>query len=366
MVLFKVLLNLTLAAGVLYLFVRLLSLVFDQATAGIVSIKEKNRRYLLLGVVIFLAVLPFLIAGNAYLLRTVIIVGIYIILALSLNLIIGFAGQLSIGHSAFYAIGAYTTALLTVSLGINFWLAFVLSFAVAGLFGLLLGIPILRLRGDYLAIATIGFGEIVRLVLVNWQELTRGPAGIPGIPSPSIFGLMINNNTSWYYFVFVIAIITIIISYNLLNSRLGRGLIAIRDDEIAAEAMGIKPSYLKILVFTLGAALAGMAGSMFASYIHYVNPDSFTYLESVTILMMVVLGGIGSIPGVIAGATVLAILPELLRSVELYRYAIYGLLLIIMMIGRPQGMISMESLRGGTKPSWQFWKLKKSPNPSED
>lgn len=359
MAVFKVLLNLTLAAVILYIVVRFLSVIFDQITFQITSLEGKNRRYLLIAFAVFMLALPWLIAGNPYFLRTLVIVGIYIILALSLNLIIGFAGQLSIGHAAFYAIGAYTTALLTVSVGLNFWLAFVLSFAVAGLFGFLLGVPILRLKGDYLAIATIGFGEIVRLVLINGGDITRGPAGIPGIPSPSILGFTINDNISWFYFIYIMVIITVFISYNLLNSRLGRGLIAIRDDEIAAEAMGVKPSYLKILVFTLGAALAGIAGSMFASYIHYVNPDSFTYLESVTMLMMVVLGGIGSIPGVIVGAAVLAILPEMLRTVELYRFAIYGLLLIIMMIARPQGMISMASLRGGKRPSWQFLKLGK-------
>lgn len=363
---FKVLLNLVLAAVGLYIVVKLLSVLFDQITYRVTSISGKNRLYLLVALLAFMVALPWLSTGNPYLLRTIIIVGIYIILALSLNLIIGFAGQLSMGHAAFYAIGAYTTALLTVSLGLNFWIAFIMSFIVAGLFGFLLGVPILRLKGDYLAIATIGFGEIVRLVLINGGDITRGPAGIPGIPSPSILGFTINDNIAWYYFIYIMVILTVIFSYNLLYSRLGRGLIAIRDDEIAAEAMGVKPSYLKILVFTFGAALAGIAGSMFASYIHYVNPDSFTYLESVTILMMVVLGGIGSIPGVVVGAVVLAILPEMLRAVDLYRFAIYGLLLIIMMIARPQGMISMASLRGGKKPSWQFWKPGRSLRPSED
>lgn len=279
-------------------------------------------------------------------------------MALSLNIVIGFAGQLSMGHAAFYGIGAYTTALLTVGLGVSFWIAFPASAVVAGVFGFLLGMPTLRLKGDYLAITTIGFGEIIRLVLVNWVDVTRGPAGIPGIPSPSLFGYVISDNTSWYYFVLIIVILVVLLVNNLLKSRLGRGFVAIRDDEIAAEAMGINPVSLKILAFTMGAAIAGAAGSIFASYVHYVNPDNFTYIESVVILCMVVLGGAGSIPGVIIGAVILAALPEALRSVQLYRFAIYGLLLIIMMISRPQGMISLESLKGGRR-EWSSLKPNK-------
>lgn len=362
---FKVLLNLSLAAVGLFFALKFLSVVFDKATAGVVGLPSKGKKFLGLALFILLMLMPFILSGFPYFLRTLIIVGVYIVLALSLNFVVGFAGQLSIGHVGFYAVGAYTTALLTVQFGVPFWIAFILSAVTAALMGLAIGVPILRLKGDYLAIATIGFAEIIRLVLINWTDFTRGPAGIPGIPSPSIFGFSLSTNTHWYYFILLLVFITVIISYRLLNSRLGRALIAIRDDEIAAEAMGVRPAYLKVLVFTLGAALAGLAGGFFASYIHYVNPDSFVYLESVTILMMVVLGGIGSIPGVIIGAIILTILPEALREVDLYRYAIYGLLLIEMMIVRPQGVVSMESLKGGSN-KWQFSKLKKSPKPSAD
>ncbi|MGE5454625.1 MAG: branched-chain amino acid ABC transporter permease [Methylocystaceae bacterium] len=351
----KVVINLTLAGVGLWVAIKILSLVFDTATDKIISMPASGRKIMLGVLLALLLLIPLALGNSPYLMRTIVIIGIYIILALSLNLVVGFAGQLSMGHAAFYGIGAYTTALLTVSFGMSFWLALLISCLVAALFGLLLGIPTLRLKGDYLAITTIGFGEIVRLILVNWVGFTRGPAGIPGIPSPSLFGYSISSNGQWYYLLLVVVILVVIVSQNLLKSRLGRGLIAVRDNEIAAEAMGINPTILKITAFALGAAIAGIGGSMFAGYVHYVNPDNFTYMESVIILTMVVLGGSGSIPGVIVGAIVLAALPELLRDVQLYRYAIYGLMLIILMISRPQGMISTSGVKGGAR-SWRFWK----------
>ncbi|KAB3530035.1 branched-chain amino acid ABC transporter permease [Alkaliphilus serpentinus] len=345
----RVLFNLVLATAILFGLIKILSKAFDFVARYISSIDKKTKRFINIGIALMVAIWPIVFINQPYVLRTSIIVLLYIVLALSLNIVLGFAGQLSIGHSAFYAIGAYVTALLTVNFQISFWIALPTSALIAALFGLLLGIPTLRLKGDYLAITTIGFGEILRLVLINWTNLTRGPAGIPGIPFPKIFGFMINTNLRYYYLILVLVMFTIFVSYRLLNSRLGRGLIAVRDDEIAAEAMGIKSTYLKILAFVLGAAFAGIAGSFFATYIHYVNPDNFNYMESVLILCMVVLGGVGSIPGVILGATVLTIIPEALRDIATYRYAIYGILLILMMIIRPQGMLSMASLKGGAK-----------------
>ncbi|MFA5576597.1 MAG: branched-chain amino acid ABC transporter permease [Tissierellaceae bacterium] len=343
----KVLLNLILYSGILYVGIIILSKVFDIGTKKFLEMDSRKRKIVLIGFIVFTGFIPLLLSKNTYALRTSILVLIYIVLALSLNFVLGFAGQLSMGHSAFYAVGAYTTAILTVNYNVPFWISLIFSALVAAIFGLLLGVPTLRLKGDYLAITTIGFGEILRLILINWTSFTRGPAGIPGIPSPSIFGYTIRTNTGYFYILYVLALMTIFISHRLLNSRLGRGLIAIRDDEVAAEAMGVNPTFLKILAFVLGAAIAGIVGGIFASFIHYVNPDNFTYMESVVILTMVVLGGVGSIPGVIVGATVLAILPEALRGISTYRYAIYGILLAMMMIVRPQGIISMASLKGG-------------------
>ncbi len=343
----QVLLNLVIYSTILFIGIKLLSKAFDWGTTKFFCIDKNKKRILIIALAVAVIAWPLLISSQPYVLRTSILVLLYVVLALSLNLVLGFAGQLSMGHSAFYAVGAYTTALLTVNFGVPFWLALLASALLAGMFGLLLGIPTLRLKGDYLAITTIGFGEILRLVLINWTSLTRGPAGIPGIPSPSIFGFVISNNIGYFYIILALAFLTIFISLRLLNSRLGRGLIAVRDDEVAAESMGINPTYLKILAFVLGAAIAGLAGGFFASFIHYVNPDNFNYMESVVILTMVVLGGVGSVPGVIVGATVLAVLPEALRNISTYRYAIYGILLVLMMIIRPQGMISMDSLKGG-------------------
>lgn len=345
--LIDVLIKLSIATVILYFVIKILSKAFDAITEKIATMDKETGKKLIYVIVAILLVLPFLISRYPYILRTSIMAVMYVVLALSLNFILGFAGQLSMGHSAFYGIGAYVTALLMVNFNVSFWVALIISAIVAGFFGFLLGVPTLRLKGDYLAITTIGFGEILRLILVNWIEVTRGPAGIPGIPSPKIFGFTINNNIGYYYIILLLAFVTVFISSRLLHSRLGQGFIAVRDDEIAAEAMGINSTYLKILAFVLGSAIAGMAGSFFATFVHYVNPDNFTYMESVTILCMVVLGGLGSIPGVILGAIVLTILPEALRGIALYRYAIYGLLLILMMINRPGGMIDMDRLKGG-------------------
>jgi branched-chain amino acid transport system permease protein len=344
---FKVVFNLSLATVVLFIFIKILSRIFDGANLKLRKMDPKHKRYLMIGFGALIVLWPLIFGRQPYVLRTSVMVLLYVVLALSLNFVLGFAGQLSMGHAAFYAVGAYTTALLMVNFKMSFWIAILASAIVAALFGFILGMPTLRLKGDYLAIVTVGFGEIVRLILINWTDVTRGPAGIPGIPSPKLFGMVLKSNTHYYYLILILAALAIIISNRLLNSRLGRGLIAVRDDEIAAEAMGINATYLKVLAFVLGAAVAGMAGSFFGTFVHYVNPDNFTYMESVVILCMVVLGGVGSVPGVIVGALVLTVLPEALRDIATYRYAIYGILLALMMIIRPQGMISMKSLKGG-------------------
>ena len=258
--LFKVLINLSIATVILYFVIKILSKGFDKITDKVAVMDKKTKKKTLYIIIGILLVLPFLMSSQPYILRTSIVALLYVVLALSLNFVLGFAGQLSMGHSAFYGIGAYVTALLMVNLNFPFWISFLISAIVAGLFGFLLGIPTLRLKGDYLAITTIGFGEILRLILVNWTKVTRGPAGIPGIPSPKIFGFTISSNIGYYYLILILAFFTVFISSRLLNSRLGQGFIAVRDDEIAAEAMGVNSTYLKIMSFVLGAAIAGMAG----------------------------------------------------------------------------------------------------------
>jgi branched-chain amino acid transport system permease protein len=256
-----------------------------------------------------------------------------------LNIVVGFAGLLDLGYVAFYAVGAYFYALLSTKAGLSFWAVLPLSAIMAAIFGILLGFPTLRLKGDYLAIVTLGFGEMIRITLNNWDSLTGGPNGILGIRGPDIFGLPFSQPYHYYYLIIIIGIFTIFAVNRLNNSRIGRAWIAIREDEIAAEAMGINIVKMKLLAFALGAFFAGMAGAFFASKMKFVSPESFTFFESVIILCMVVLGGMGSILGVILGAVVLIILPESLRGFQNYRMIIFGGAMVVMMLFRPQGII---------------------------
>ena len=280
--------------------------------------------------------LPFFVT-NSYFLHILIMVFIYICLALSLNLVTGYAGQLVLGHAAFYGIGAYAGALLMLKLQVNFFVALLLSAAITGIFGFLLGMPALRLRGDYLAIVTLGFGEIVRLVFVNWKGLTRGPAGLPGIPSPQIFEITISGRTEFYYLALILALFTIFFMVKLINSGVGMAMQTVKNDEIAAEAIGIQPRKYKIMAFVISSAFAGMIGCFFASYLSYISPTAFVYNTSMTILTMVVLGGLGSIMGSVLGASILVIVPEMLRFLNDYRMLIFGALMVFMMIFKPEG-----------------------------
>ncbi len=298
--------------------------------------KMLNYRFTPLILCALFVALP-LVVANTYFLHILISIGFYTVLALSLNLVTGFAGQLSLGHVAFYGIGAYTAALLMLNFGVNFWLASIASAASAALFGFLLGLPTLRLKGDYLAIVTLGFAEIIRLVLVNWAELTRGPMGLPGIPSPELLGYTFSSRISFYYLTLAFVFFTICFMRRLTNSGVGMAMQTVKVDEIAAESIGIYPIKYKLLAFVISAAFAGVAGSFYASYISFISPDTFVYNDSCTILAMVVLGGLGSIPGSIIGAGVLTVIPELLRDLSNYRMLIFGFLMVFMMIFRPTG-----------------------------
>lgn len=268
---------------------------------------------------------------------------LYIILALGLNIVVGLAGQLVLGYVAFYAIGAYAYGLLAQNFGIGFWICLPLAGIITALFGLALGFPVLRLRGDYLAIVTLGFGEIVRLGLLNWTSLTGGPRGISDIPRPEFFGMDLNleQSTIYIYYLALAAVaITIIVISRLKNSRIGLALQAMREDEIASEAMGINITQAKLTAFALGTCWAGFAGVLFAAKTTFINPASFTFMESAMILSMVVLGGMGSISGVIIAAVILILAPEYLRAFSEYRMLIFGAIMVIMMLFRPQGLIS--------------------------
>jgi branched-chain amino acid transport system permease protein len=298
--------------------------------------KAQKSLFLLIAAVL-LSALATLFEGkiNPYFFQIIIYIGVNIILASSLNLINGFAGQFSLGHAGFMAIGAYTSAVITSGLDVTrgsmlsvpvFALALLLGGVMAAVCGLLVGIPSLRLKGDYLAITTLGFGEIIRVIVQNLNFL-GGARGFTGIPKLS--------NMFW---VFSTVAFVIFLIYNLINSTYGKAFLAVRDDEVAAEAVGISSTRVKVVAFITGAFFAGVAGGLYAHFVTYINPMQFSFLKSFEIVVMVIIGGMGSIIGVILSATLLTILPEALRSVAQYRMVIYSLLLIIIMITRPQGL----------------------------
>ncbi len=285
-----------------------------------------------------------------YLIHILIIAGIYIILTLSLNLIIGYTGLPALGHAAFSCIGAYTSSLLALRFGISPWIGVFVGAVFAALLGIIIGYPSIRLKGDYFALATFGFGIIVYSIAKNWISLTRGPMGLPGIPSFSLFGYEITKSWQYLIIVLIFTLITIFILRRIVNSPFGRVLKSIREDEIASESLGKNTTTYKLIVFAIGAFFAGIAGSLYAHYITFIDPSSFTVMESITVLLMVIFGGMGSIFGSIIGAMVLVISPELLRFLGMpssiaaeVRQMIYGLLLIILMIKRPQGLFGKYS-----------------------
>lgn len=300
-----------------------------------------KRKIIIALAAVILLLIP-LAVRNTYVMHILITSGLYIGLTLSLNLVSGYAGQLSMGHAAFYGIGAYTTALLMLNLHMSFWLTLVASIAISGLAGMILGIPTSRLRGDYLTIVTLGFGEIVRLVLVNEIEITRGPMGLPGIPSPSLFGVELDSKAAFYYMVLLFVVFVTFFLNRLTTSGFGIAMLTVKEDEIAAQSVGIYPVKYKLLAFTISAMIAGVTGSFYATYVSFISPDTFLFNDSATILAMVVLGGIGSIPGSIIGAVILTIAPELLRSFSELRMMLYGILLVIMMNFKPTGIWGQE------------------------
>jgi len=263
----------------------------------------------------------------------------YIVLALGLNIVVGQAGLLNLGYVAFYAIGAYTYAILSTAYGCSFWPGLAAGALAAAFFALLLGLPTLRLRGDYFAIVTLGLGEITRIVLNNWDSLTNGPNGISGIGRPALGGYVFSTTLDYYYLILAIAVITIFAMHRLMDSRVGRAWLAIREDETAAEAMGINTFRYKLLAFVLGSFWAGLTGVFFAAKMAFVSPESFTFFDSVLILCMVVLGGMGSIPGIILGAFLLITLPEVFREFQDYRMLAFGAALVLMMVFKPQGLL---------------------------
>jgi branched-chain amino acid transport system permease protein len=287
--------------------------------------------------------LPLLL--NRYQVEVVTLALIYAALAIGLNFIVGLSGLLALGYIAFYAIGAYTYALLNTHFHVNFFLALPLGLATGALAGVLVGLPVLRLRGDYLAIVTLGFGEIVRIILNNWDSVTAGPNGIMNIARPTLAGLKVGTPFGYYLLALCLVGLTIFVQSRLVHSRIGRAWEAVREDELAAAHSGVPVVKMKLLAMMLGGAFAGAAGTLFASRLTHVSPESFTFMESILVLCMVVIGGMGSVPGVVIGAVGLILVPELLRGAALYRMLAFGLLMVFMMHYRREGIIPSRRLK---------------------
>jgi len=304
--------------------------------------------------------LPFIFLNDSYVMKSLLLAMIYVLLGLGLNIVVGLAGLLDLGFVAFYAVGAYFLALGAQHWGLGFWGALILSPILAAALGGLLGFAVLRTHGDYLAIVTLGFGEIIRLVLTNWLAVTGGPNGLP-VPAPTFFGLEFSRIAKfggtpfhefmgWEYntnmkFLFLYVVLFLVLAfmifwiYRLRTMPMGRAWEALREDEIACRSLGINPVVVKLSAFMMGAMTGGLAGVFFASYQGFVNPTSFTFFESALILAIVVLGGLGSIVGVIVAAFVLTLLPEMLREFADFRILAFGILMVLMMIWRPRGLI---------------------------
>lgn len=356
-----------LSAGIVFVF----QLVRPTLARGLSGIKlptlpaspTRGRKPLMLLILLVAVVWPFFGGRSEVDIATLVL--IYVMLGLGLNIVVGFAGLLDLGFVGFYAVGAYTYALLYHWAGWGFWEALPFSGAMAALFGFLLGFPVLRLRGDYLAIVTLGFGEIIRLLLINLNQWTGGPDGISGIPKPTVlgmemvrrsrdpdavtfhdfFGLTFNNQHMviyLYLMALLLALITLFVSTRLIRMPVGRAWEALREDEIACRSLGLNPTRIKLSAFTLGAMFAGFGGAFFAARQGLVNPESFTFIESALILAIVVLGGMGSQVGVILAAIVLTVLPELAREFAEYRMLLFGLVMVLMMMWRPQGLLPMK------------------------
>lgn len=298
---------------------------------------------LLISLAAGLFLFPFVLR-DVYLLTLMIFVGIHVLVALGLTMLIGFAGQLSLCQAAFYGIGAYATAVLSVKTGMHPFLTSIVAVLLACLIALVLGIPALKLRGHYLAMATLGFGEIVNIVFKEWGTMTGGPSGLVGIPQMHLGAFSLDNDLRYFYFVWIIVLLVIAFLINLTNSRVGRGLQALKRSEDAAATMGIPVARYKIKVFVLSAALAALGGTLYAHYVTVISPESFDVFFSVVLVTMVVAGGLVSVWGGVIGASLFTILPDTLQVFEDYNVIIYGFILLFILMFMPKGLAGLISL----------------------
>ncbi|MCP3401121.1 MULTISPECIES: high-affinity branched-chain amino acid ABC transporter permease LivM [unclassified Bradyrhizobium] len=314
-------------------------------------------RYLAPALLIFTLLVPVIFYDQRYILDLAILVLTYVMLGWGLNVVVGLAGLLDLGYVAFYAVGAYSYALLATNFGWSFWVCLPLAGILAAFWGVLLGFPVLRLRGDYLAIVTLAFGEIIRLVIINWQELTGGPNGVSSIPRPSFFGIPLDNSDNGlaaklgieyspthrivflFYLILALALLTNWVTIRLRRLPIGRAWEALREDEVACRALGINTTTTKLTAFATGAMFGGFAGAFFATRQGFISPESFTFQESALVLAIVVLGGMGSQLGVALAALAMIGGFELFRSLETYRMLVFGMAMVLIMIWRPRGLI---------------------------
>jgi branched-chain amino acid transport system permease protein len=302
-----------------------------------------KKIYWAIGLAVLLAVFPLAAArGFSYYLYLANLIVIYMVGALGLNIVVGFAGQLSLGHAAFFAVGAYMSAYLSLVHGLSFWLAMPISCIAAGILGFLVGLPSLRLRGPYLALCTAGFGEVVILIINNTEVLGRSK-GLDKIPKPLFPGLDFGNRTTWYFVLVLFVILMVYVSWRLVESHVGRALMAIKANETAARASGINTFYYKVLAFTASAVFAGLSGSLYAHYIGYVSPDTFTFSVSVAFLSMVVVGGLATQVGPLIGAALILALPDTLSFLSQYKMIFYGAIIVACMVFMPNGLVSVEA-----------------------
>ncbi|MBS0539384.1 MAG: high-affinity branched-chain amino acid ABC transporter permease LivM [Proteobacteria bacterium] len=334
----------------------------SQRSAAGASLKQAGAKWFGAALLLIAVVLPLTPFADQQTMDLAVLILTYVMLGWGLNIVVGLAGLLDLGYVAFYAVGAYSYALLSTQYGLGFWTVLPLAGMMAATFGLVLGFPVLRLRGDYLAIVTMGFGEIIRLVLLNWVDLTNGPAGIGSIPGPTLFGAVFAENAPagrqtfaemmgvpfnsnqrlifLYYIILVLALVTNFFTQRVRRLPVGRAWEALREDETACKALGINPTNTKLTAFAVGAMFAGFAGSFFAAKQRFISPESFTFIESAIILAIVVLGGMGSQIGVVLAAVLLIGMPEWFRDLGAYRMVVFGLAMVLIMVFRPRGLVS--------------------------
>jgi len=343
-----------------------------QARRGDISLYDRAvdrmlpyGKFLAAAGIIFAFVMPFMPFANRYVVDVATLMLIYVMLGWGLNIVVGLAGLLDLGYVAFYAVGAYSYALLAIHFDLSFWVCLPLAGALAATFGIILGFPVLRLRGDYLAIVTLGFGEMVRLILINWYDVTKGPDGLSGIPRPSFFGLEFKRRAPegvetfhqffgidfssmhriifLYFLILLLALVTNFFTLRIRRLPVGRAWEALREDETACRSLGINPTNTKLTAFAVGAMFAGFAGSFFATRQGFISPESFVFIESAVILAIVVLGGMGSQVGVVIASFVLIVMPELFRELEHYRMLVFGAGMVLIMVWRPRGLVSRRN-----------------------